>query len=156
MSTDKLKLRSTRKAYFHIYAVPVAVFITLELLTDYVSFNNYVYIFIGAIAAASIAYSELDRWNYWIEIDETGVTVEKGLLRKKRLIVPRQILTDMDIKQSVFQRLLRFGQITMRSFSEDHRRVSICINKPHDKMKEIRELIKPEEGNVRPQAFEGA
>jgi uncharacterized membrane protein YdbT with pleckstrin-like domain len=161
MTADNIRLYSTRKAYLHIYALPLALFTSLELLSKYgINLNTKIYIFAATIAAICIFYSELHRATYWIDINQEKITVEKGLLRKKKLILPRHILTDLHVDQSVIQRLLKFGRLTISSFSEGHRNVHIHINDPHQKADKIHKIVRKEDKNVgtssSPQVIEGA
>jgi membrane protein YdbS with pleckstrin-like domain len=148
---ERIKLYSTRKAYFHVYSVTIVAIVAAQVLPrTFSTFSQYIKLLTSALIVASIAYPELMRFAYWLEIDQSGVTIEKGLLRRKKIIMPKHILTDMDVNQTPFQRMLKFGVLSIRSFSEDHRKVAIPIHDPHIIITKAQKLLKRNEENVGP------
>ena len=143
---EKIKLYSTRKAYFHVYSVTLVALVASRVLPKtFSNLSQHIQMLTLALIIATIAYPEIMRLGYWMEIDKKGITVEKGLLRRKRIIMPKHILTDMDVNQSPIQRMLKFGEFSIRSFSEDHRKVSIPIHDPHTTIKQVQDLLKRNE-----------
>jgi membrane protein YdbS with pleckstrin-like domain len=142
MKDNKLVFRTSRRCFLHTYlglgALTAALFIAnaKDMFTDlYITAALYGLIVLGVIIP------ELERMALKIEINPNGVVMEKGLLKKHHTTVFKDIITDIHVKQNYLQRLFRFGNLSISSFSQGGLNLSITINNPYSYLPNIRRLL---------------
>ena len=67
---------------------------------------------------ASIKGSELHRFNYLFEITPLALVYTEGILSKKSKRIDLSSISDINISQNPWQRLLRYGDVNVKLFSE--------------------------------------
>ncbi len=115
-----VRLKITRKAFIPIYffaLLLVAVPTTLSLLKYSVS--GWLWIVSGIVLLLGVKIPELERFMTTYTITPSAVIVEKGFISQRRTYRPLSIVTDVDLKQTAWQRILNYGSLTIKTFQGD-------------------------------------
>lgn len=70
-------------------------------------------------AAATLAYWQLQSWSARLEVTNKRVVFTKGILSKTTVEMLHRTIQDIEIKQSLLDRLLNVGTISIANASED-------------------------------------
>ncbi len=120
MSKESYKVRASRKIYWPFYLM--ALVIALILIIFYIKGNEiHSVAFWLAIVfiILTIKYTELNRLNDFYEINPMSLIHCHGLINKKIKSIDYFAISDLDIDQSLTQRMMNIGSVNIRLFSED-------------------------------------
>jgi uncharacterized membrane protein YdbT with pleckstrin-like domain len=114
-----LRLRTTRKLYVPVYLMIIILLITVTVL----KFRGYpinilVIWAIGIFIIGSIKATELHRLKDLYEINPLSVVHTEGYLKKISKRLDLFAISDLDIMQSFWQRILGYGDVYIHLFAE--------------------------------------
>jgi len=78
---------------------------------SYLPLDVIYYVAIVALGAVILIVTDLKRMFYSLEMRETHLTIKRGVLSRKKSRISYKHITDVDVNQSAFQRLFRYGDI---------------------------------------------
>jgi uncharacterized membrane protein YdbT with pleckstrin-like domain len=127
-----ITLRNSRKTYIPIYLM----IITMISVIAYIRFsgkpiNNLVFGAATFFTICSIAGTELHRIKNYYQITPTFLTHSSGYIAKETKKILIESIIDIDSKQSVWQRLAKFGNIDIFSYSGTNTINMKNISNPH-------------------------
>ncbi len=135
-------LNRTRKAFLVEY---ICAFILLAILlvsyqkgiTEITRFSIYIVMFIISIVVAT----ELSRLIHRVKITSSKILIIDGLIKQSKKHVFMSYITDVDAKQSYIGRILRFGNIHLKSASGEGTLEIRDVNNPERVMENIENLV---------------
>ncbi|HLD33344.1 MAG TPA: PH domain-containing protein [Candidatus Nanoarchaeia archaeon] len=138
---DAVVLRETRKQFivyylFGIFLVAWVIYLVLQGRR----LSGMSFLLVAAIAAGSVVVPEMFRaWSRTI-VTHQKVEVLSGILHKRhRNFFPNNI-SDIHVRQRLFQRVLNYGKITLTSQSQE---ISLgTVNDPHGATEKILAMLK--------------
>ena len=115
-----ISICNSRKVYIPIYLMTIllitsAVYIKIE---GY-SLNKYAFVGVVLFALGSIKMTEIHRLTNRYEIGEATLSHVHGLFSKVNRKLDFFAISDLDVSQTPWQRMLNFGDINVRLFSKD-------------------------------------
>jgi uncharacterized membrane protein YdbT with pleckstrin-like domain len=130
---DILRKRSSRKVYIPFYLM---VFILIGAIL-YIKINNLLLNPIAIIAAVLfiiiiLNFTEFHRLNNSYEINVNSLIHKKGILKRVTKNIDFLSISDIDVSQSLWQRLFNFGDVNVRLFSLDTTTSIKNISNPND------------------------
>jgi len=140
---DKIILMDSRKAFFLEYVMAViAIAILLAIAAKGSEVNGILVIVVGIVAIAGLIMPEIKRIKKKCIITNESVTVKSGILNKREHQFQLSTITDVNYHQNLWQRLLRYGTLVIRSFSHAGREIYVGnINNPKMAMAAISKLV---------------
>jgi len=114
-----LRVRTSRRYYVPIYAM--SIFIVGFIL--WINLGEGSVSQVALLAAAifiisSIKGSELHRFNFLYEITPLAVVFTEGIFSKRSKRIDLSSISDINISQNPWQRLLRYGDVDVKLFAE--------------------------------------
>ena len=140
---DKIILVHSRKAFFLEYVMAIiAIAILLAIAAKGLEVNGILIILVGIAAIAGLIMPELKRIKEKCIITNESVTVKMGILNKREHQFQLSTITDVNYRQNLWQRLLRYGTLVIRSFSHAGREIYVGnIDNPKRTMDAISKLV---------------
>jgi len=140
---DKIVLTHSRKAFFLEYVMAfIAIAILLAIAAKGLEVNGILVIIVGIVAIAGLIIPELKRIMEKCIITNESVTVKRGILNKREHQFQLSTITDVNYRQNLWQRLLRYGTLVIRSFSHAGREIYVGnIDNPKRTMAAISKLV---------------
>ena len=133
---EEMTLRNSRKMYFPLYMM---IFILVGFLgyiyVNGLSVHKFLLMGIGLFIALTLTASETRRFKEAYTINKDFLAHSSGYISKdiKKILI--ESIIDIDVKQGIWQRLLRYGDIQVHAASGAHIIHMKNINKPHDFVK---------------------
>ena len=126
-----MKVSNSRKLYIPIYLM-ILVLITVVLFIKYkgLSLNNTVLILVGLFILFAIKFTEVHRWSSSYEINKDSLVHRKGILNRKTRSMDFLAISDTEVKQNFWQRLLNYGDVSVRLYSGESDNPAKNINNP--------------------------
>ena len=153
---DRIVLTHSRKAFFLEYVMAfIAIAILLAISVKGLEVNGILVIFVGIAAILGLSMPELKRIREKCIITNESVTVKRGILNKREHQFQLSTITDVNYRQNLWQRLLRYGTLVIRSFSHAGREIYVGnIDNPKKAMAAISKLVdqKHEKPELKPTA----
>lgn len=138
-----VKRRTTRKVYLPIYLMMIGLIAVLVFLKIYGYGINkmgiglvIIFILIG------IKSSEIHRYNTYYEANPNSLVYTEGVIRKKVKRIDYFAISDIDVDQGPWQRLLGYGDVVVRLFSKDTTTTIYSINKPVEFATHIEKMMR--------------
>lgn len=130
-SGDLLRIRGSRKIYFPLYLM---IFILIVAFA-YAKFSGKEVNLLAlklAVAFSSICllFTEIHRLGSLYEINSNSLISTKGIFSKTERRVDLVSISDADSKQSLWQRILNYGNVRARLFSKESTTWIKNINNP--------------------------
>jgi uncharacterized membrane protein YdbT with pleckstrin-like domain len=127
----ELKQRTSRKAYLPFYFMALA----LLLLLVFIRYKNLPISRLGlAIAIVfivlTVKFTEMHRFNTYSAITTNYLVHSRGIFSRKVKKVAYPSISDINLRQSVWQRILNFGTIQVYQYSKGTLTEIKNINKP--------------------------
>ena len=140
---DKIILRDSRKAFFLEYIMAfIAIAILFAIAAKGLEVNGIVVAIIGIAAIFGIIMPEIKRIKKKCIITHESVIVKNGILNKREHQFQLSTITDVNYHQNLWQRLLRYGTLVIRSFSHAGREIYVGnIDNPKMAMSAISKLV---------------
>lgn len=141
--TDKLILMDSRKAFFLEYVMAlIALLILFAIAAKGLEVNGMFTIIISTAAIAGLIMPEIKRIKKKCIITHESVTVKSGILNKREHQFQLSTITDVNYHQNLWQRLLGYGTLVIRSFSHAGREIYVGnIDNPKKVMVAISKLV---------------
>lgn len=114
-----LSIQTTRIVFFPVYIMTLALAIGLIYLIR----NGYNITIFGWIASAfflfiSLKYTELHRMGHIWRINKDFFVHYSGIINKRIKKLDYLAISDIEVRQSVFQRLFGYGDVVIHQFAE--------------------------------------
>jgi len=127
-----LGIRNSRKVYFPLYFLAlILIFIVFWILYKELPLNTFALTLLIIFIILIIKYTELHRLSNYYEINRNAFIHKSGLLNKKSKNIDILTISDVDWQQSPWQRLIGFGNVNLRIYSNPMAEINIKnINHP--------------------------
>jgi len=137
-----IKVRRSRKTYFLIYLMD---FILISLW-GYLYYNGHALNRIALIISAififfTIKLTELHRFKDWWAITSNSFIQSTGIFDKNVREVDFSSISDLDLDQPFFKRILNYGDINVRLFLNETSIKIKNINKPREFIEELQRIM---------------
>jgi len=96
-----------------------------------VDINDYALIGAGVFILGSLKMTEIHRLSNKYHIGNMHFIHIKGILNKISRSLDFFAISDLDVSQTAWQRILGYGDVNVRLFSKDSTSTIKNINKPH-------------------------
>ena len=137
-----LKVNKSRRSYFFTYLMVLIVISVLAYLNfQGYEFGKIVWIISLIFIIGEIIYVEISRIREWWAISNSSLVHSVSILNKNIRESDFASISDLDLDQSFFKRILNFGTINVRLFQNE---TSICIkniNNPRSFIEELQRMI---------------
>ena len=134
-----LKVRGSRKGYIPIYLMILTLVIAITVAKIYGKDVNTLSIKLALIfSALGLIFTEVHRYTNFYEINSNSLIFSTGLLKSSTRRIDLLSISDADSNQTLWQRMLNYGDVNVRLFSKES---SACISGINDPMKFVNFLI---------------
>ena len=137
---EVLSVRNSRKIYIPVYFMILVLFLAVGAIKFYgKEMNDWAFRGVLIFSAVGIFWTEMHRLRYKYEITENAVIHIKGLLVRTIKKTDIHALSDAELKQNPWQRILGIGNVSANAFSE----ITILknVSKPHQVIKFLEEKM---------------
>ena len=139
---NSMKVRNSRKLYFPIYLMIFILIATIAFIKyNGLPLNNLVLILTGLFVLFSIKAVEIHRLCNSYEIDGNSLIHSTGLFNRKTRNMDFFAISDIEIKQNFWQRLLGYGNVGVRLYSGESDSPIKSINNPAKFGRFLRKMI---------------
>ena len=130
MAGSNIVIRTSRKAFTHHYvlAMLLAFGAILSYRQQFIDLPNIAYFGAVALAIGIFSWPELHRAVNYIEIFPSQLIHNQGLLAKNQVSMIGSRIVAMHLDQHWYQRLLGYGDITIKSFNKE---LKVLADQPH-------------------------
>jgi len=137
-----LKVRKSRKSFLVLYLMILVIIVFL----GYLAFSGNKIEKIALISSTIfifffLKYIEIMVWKDWWAITETSLIQSTGILDKNVREIDFSSISDLDLDQPFFKRILNYGNVNVRLFINETSIKIININKPSRFIEELQKLI---------------
>ena len=113
-----MKLRGSRKAYLGIYVmILVLIGVLIYLKKNGLYINNYVFWGIIGFVVLGVKGTEIHRFRVYYEISTHYLIQSNGIFSKHLSQIHMPTISDIIIKQNLWQRILNYGDIDIHRFT---------------------------------------
>ena len=142
-----IRVRRSRKTYFLIYLM--VLFILFYL--GYLHYNGNTpsktaLIVSGIFILLSIKIIELHRFKDWWAVTDSSLIQSKGILDKNVREIDFSSISDLDVDQPFFKRILNYGDVNVRLFLNETSIKIVNINKPRRFITELQKIMSANRG----------
>jgi uncharacterized membrane protein YdbT with pleckstrin-like domain len=137
-----LKVRRSRKAYLPLYLMVISLLILIGYL--YYSGNPLDPIGLivsGVFVLLTIKFTEVHRITDWWAITDNSLVQSLGLLNRNVREVGFSSISDFDLDQPFFKRILDYGNVNVRLFINETSIKINDINRPAEFIEELQKRI---------------
>jgi len=128
---EVMKVRTSRKSYFLIYVMIFILVIAMVVIKIYgEDVNKFLFQAVLIFSGILIIFIEVHRLSIFFEVTSISLVHSKGIIAKTTRKVDLSSISDVDSKQSVWQRILGYGDVDVRMFSRDSTLKIKNINNP--------------------------
>lgn len=140
---DKIVLMDSRKAFFLEYVMAfIAIAILFSIAAKGLQVSGIFILIAGIVVVIGLSMPEIKRMKKKCIITHESVTVKRGILNKREHQFQLSTITDVNYHQNLWQRLLRYGTLVIRSFSHAGREIYVGnIDNPKRAMAAISKLV---------------
>jgi len=128
-----LRIRRSRKKYILFY---ILSFVSLGMVTQLYFLGNNIpmigVVVLGLAIIIGIKLTEINRLSHLYEINQLALVHTKGIFSRHSRRIHLGSISDVIIKQGVFQRLFDYGDVHIRLFSPESTNVFKSISNPHE------------------------
>lgn len=137
-----IKVRRSRKTYLLIYLMILSII----FLLGYIYYNGetparIALIISGLFVLFAFKFTELHRFKDWWAITATSLIQSTGIFNKNVREIDFSSISDLDLDQSFFKRLLNYGNVNVRLFLNETSIKIVDINKPGEFIEELQRII---------------
>lgn len=128
---DKLRIRNSRKMYIPFYFMSVAL-IAFIIYIKYIGkpLDDLAFKMSLAFVVAVLIAVEIHRLGNSYEINDNSVIHRRGYLTIVSKRLEFGAISDSDIRQNPWQRLLSYGDVEIHLYSKENRTIIKEINNP--------------------------
>lgn len=128
---EVFSVRGSRKLYIPIYLMAIFLIAVIVIIKiKGLDLNKGVMILVALFVFVSIKMTELHRLNHKYTIKSPSLIHTEGILNKNSRRVDLFAISDVDVVQSLWQRILNFGDVGVRLFSAESLTPIKHINQP--------------------------
>ncbi len=137
-----IKVRRSRRSFLILYLMIIAI-ITLLFYLYYTGNNPSLFALIISIIFIKILinYTEIQRWKNWWAITNTSLIQSTGIFNKNVREIDFSSISDLDLDQSFFKRVLNYGNVNVRLFLNETSIKIIDISEPREFIEELQRII---------------
>lgn len=142
-----IKVRRSRKTYFLIYLMILAIVFALGYLyySGY-SISKVALITAGIFVFTAFKFTELHRFKDWWAITNSSLVQSTGIFDKNVREMDFSSISDLDLDQPFFKRLLNYGDVNVRLFLNETSIKIININRPEKFIEELQKVMSMNRG----------
>jgi membrane protein YdbS with pleckstrin-like domain len=137
-----IKVRKSRKAYFFLYLMILIVLgalFYLKYMGKTPSKNSLIISFIFIVVL--IQFIEIQRFRNWWAITNKSIIQSLGIFNKNVREIGFSSISDLDVDQPFFKRILGFGDVNVRLFLNETSISITDINKPEEFIEELQRVM---------------
>lgn len=136
---EEIILRESRKAFFFVYSVVVlTIVVFIILVIEGIRIPLVGWGLAAGIVSIGLAIPEINRTLDYCVVTQKKVVVWSGLLHRKHESFYVVTITDVLYHQNIWQRILNYGPVIVRTFSHVGKEIQIGnIDHPHEKVKQM-------------------
>ena len=128
---EMMKVRTSRKAYFFIYLmIFILVTTVIFIKISGKELNELVFEAVLVFSAILICFIEIHRFRIFYGVTDISLVHSKGIFARITRKVDLSSISDADSKQTMWQRILNYGDVDARMFSKDSTLQIKNINAP--------------------------
>ena len=142
-----LKVRRSRKTYLLLYLMVLSILSLIGYLyyKSY-SLSSFALIISLVFIFLIIKFTELHRFRDWWAITNSSIIQSTGIFNKNVREIDFSSISDLDLDQSFFKRILNYGNVNVRLFLNETSIKIISINKPGEFIEELQRIISMNRG----------
>lgn len=140
---EELSLRKTRKAFLVEYGCGFFLIVLLGiLLAKGIKVNRFIFDLAAGVALVALLGPEISRLRHRYKINPSKVVFIHGIIKRDKKYVFIDNISDIQIKQTLWQRLWDYGSIVIVPQSGEERSMDLKeISDPLEIMEEIEEMM---------------
>jgi hypothetical protein len=128
---NDLSVRNSRKLYFPVYSMSIILLLAVAFLNfKGYTINRMAFIIIGVFALSGIIGGEIHRFGNKYKITSSSVIHIEGYFNTNAKRIDLSAISDVDVSQTLWQRLLDFGDVKVHLFSAESTTPIKNINHP--------------------------
>jgi len=117
---EVMKVRTSRKAYLSVYVMILILIITvITIKTSGRELNKLAFEAVLVFSVVLITFIEIHRFATFYKITSSSLVRSQGIFSRKIRKVDLTSISDVDSKQTTWQRTLNYGDVHARLFSEE-------------------------------------
>ncbi len=126
-----MKVSNSRKLYLPIYLM-ILVLIAVIIFIKYNDLNlsTPALVLVVLFILLSIKFTELHRWSNSYKITRDSFVHTKGILNRKTRSMDFLAISDIELRQNFWQRLLNYGDVSVRLYSGESDNPAKNISNP--------------------------
>ncbi|MCF7910199.1 PH domain-containing protein [Candidatus Pacearchaeota archaeon] len=133
---------NTRLIYIPLYImVLIVLFFMLYLKVNNLPLNQTGIILGIVFIVVIFKFTELHRLSNYYEINQDALVHVRGLINKNSKNVDVFAISDIDIDQNLWQRMLGYGTVKVRLFSEDNSTLVKDIKNPKEFVRVLEKVM---------------
>ena len=130
---EKIVTRISRKKYIPVYLLAILILsIVIFRFIKGIPLNNNAIIIVAVFIIIMLKLTELHRLSHKYEINSDSLVHTKGILNKISRKMDFFAISDFDVSQSLWQRIMSIGNVNVRLFSKDSIMQIKDISKPFE------------------------
>jgi len=133
MSENKgvMKVRTSRKAYLFVYMMILILIVTvITIKTSGRELNKLAFEAVLVFSVGLITFIEIYRFATFYKITSSSLVRSQGIFSRKTRKIDLTSISDVDSKQTAWQRTLNYGDVHARLFSAETTLAVKNINDP--------------------------
>jgi len=142
-----LKVRRSRKTYFLLYLMVISIMgLIWYLYHNGNPLNPFALIISFLFIIFIIKFTELHRFKDWWAITNASIIQSTGIFNKNVRDIDFSSISDLDLDQPFFKRILNYGNVNVRLFLNETSIKITDINKPEEFIEELQRIISMNRG----------
>lgn len=137
-----MKVRKSRRSFLGIYLMVLIVIFFMGYI-NYIGIKPSTTAWVVSIAFIyfSVKYIEYTRIKDWWAITERSIVQSQGLFNKNIREIDFSSISDLDLEQAFFKRILNYGNVNVRLFLNETSIKIINITRPERFIEKLQSLI---------------
>ena len=126
-----MKVRTSRKAYLFVYImIFILMFTVITIETSERELSKFAFGAALVFSAVLISFIEIHRFATFYKITSSSLVRSQGIFSRKTRKIDLTSISDVDSKQTAWQRTLNYGDVHARLFSAETTLAVKNINDP--------------------------
>lgn len=117
-----MRIKTTRVRYLLNYAIPPILFLMLILVWNRFGEEWRAYLALSVVAVFSLILllePEFKRIYRYYLLDKDGVYLVKGIITRRRTLIPYKSITELTVTETLIGKLLRFGDVRVKGIETE-------------------------------------
>lgn len=137
-----IKVKRSRKTYLVLYLMIIAIFgLLIYIKNKGYEINQIPLIIAIAFAFFVIKFTELHRFKDWWAVTDKSLIQSTGIFNKNVREVDFSSISDLDLDQPFFKRIINYGDVNVRLFLNETSIKIKDINRPMDFIEDLQEIM---------------